>query len=429
MPKVAQYTKGAVLFFSGDKDDRIFILQSGNVDLKSVDLVTEETRAEHLTAGAFFGVKSALARQPRMETASAVTDVQVVIISVPEFEKTLASKSTTVSAMLYNFTQSLREYQMVLEKLLNNDIPLNSPREVGMFGIAQTLFDHERYYSAMNQCEKILRDVPTASNKDDVTALLGQARVKASAEAMEELSSSRSSGAADETEVRTLKQFSTPVFDKFKKKFNKGEILISEFTKTKSFYILQSGIVSVEKYVNGELKNYGSVHPGDFFGEMEVISDSDRRASCIAETDITCLKFSKEYFDSIVTKSPVASMLLMRLICKRIYAQRENIKLLCIKEPAARIAAILLMYVDMQGAKGADEDDMKRKVYITIDDVAQWSSLGSDETRDELNKFSSRNKLAIYDEYMLIANIMDMKRTVDSYYANKDDAKDSASKK
>jgi hypothetical protein len=87
------------------------------------------------------------------------------------------------------------------------------------------------------------------------------------------------------------------------------------------------------------------------------------------------------------------------------------------------------MYVDMQGAKGADEDDMKRKVYITIDDVAQWSSLGSDETRDELNKFSSRNKLAIYDEYMLIANIMDMKRTVDSYYANKDDAKNSASKK
>ncbi|MBQ6566562.1 MAG: hypothetical protein IJL80_05855 [Treponema sp.] len=53
-----------------------------------------------------------------------------------------------------------------------------------------------------------------------------------------------------------------------------------------------------------------------------------------------------------------------------------------------------------------------------MDDIAMIAGLSVNETRDELNKFTSRNKLAIYDGYMIVANVMDMKRTVDTYYTN-----------
>ena len=70
----------------------------------------------------------------------------------------------------------------------------------------------------------------------------------------------------------------------------------------------------------------------------------------------------------------------------------------------------------------ASSENLERKFYLTISDVAEWASITVNEARDELNKFASKNKVAIYDKYMIVSNIMDMKRTVDSYYSNLDDA-------
>ena len=61
MSKVVQFSKGSIIFFEGDKDENIYILQSGAVALRSMDLETGEQISEQLHIGEFFGVKSALA--------------------------------------------------------------------------------------------------------------------------------------------------------------------------------------------------------------------------------------------------------------------------------------------------------------------------------------------------------------------------------
>ena len=40
MPKAMQYTKGSVIYFEGDHDDRVFIMQAGAVVLQSTDIET-----------------------------------------------------------------------------------------------------------------------------------------------------------------------------------------------------------------------------------------------------------------------------------------------------------------------------------------------------------------------------------------------------
>ena len=37
MPKAMSYTKGSIIYFSGDKDERIFILQKGFIVLTSTE--------------------------------------------------------------------------------------------------------------------------------------------------------------------------------------------------------------------------------------------------------------------------------------------------------------------------------------------------------------------------------------------------------
>ena len=60
MPKAMQYTKGSIIYFSGDRDERIFILQQGLIVLTSTDIETGVPQTEHIKRGEFFGVKSAL---------------------------------------------------------------------------------------------------------------------------------------------------------------------------------------------------------------------------------------------------------------------------------------------------------------------------------------------------------------------------------
>ena len=87
MPKVMQYSKGSVVYFEGDKDERIFILQKGTIILSSIDVETGKEVAEPVREGEFFGVKSALGHFVREETVRVLTDSIAVAMTVPEFEK------------------------------------------------------------------------------------------------------------------------------------------------------------------------------------------------------------------------------------------------------------------------------------------------------------------------------------------------------
>ena len=52
---------------------------------------------------------------------------------------------------------------------------------------------------------------------------------------------------------------------------------------------------------------------------------------------------------------------------------------------------------------------------ITISDIAHWAGLSHDVTKEELNKFYEKRKIQIFDNYIIVENMADMKRLVDMY--------------
>ena len=121
MPKVLTYARGSIIFFEGDKDERIYILQSGTVILSQSDLETGAHINEQVNPGEFFGVKSALAHKPKMETANVLTDVQVIQLSVQEFEQIIGKNQDMILKMLRAFSKSLRQIHKKTENVLKND--------------------------------------------------------------------------------------------------------------------------------------------------------------------------------------------------------------------------------------------------------------------------------------------------------------------
>ncbi|MFC2281800.1 MAG: Crp/Fnr family transcriptional regulator [Treponema socranskii subsp. buccale] len=407
MPKAMQYTKGSIVYFEGDKDERIFILQKGILVLTTTDVETHQPVTEQVKNGEFFGVKSALGRFPREETATALTDCVSIALTIQEFEQIFSSNKEIIMKMLRVFSNQLRLIHKKTEAILNN-VP--EDQQTGMIAVAKSFYNDEEYLSCCDICVKFLSLYPNTAKKDEVAKLYADAKLR-NTKIKEKIKSSDTTE-EDEEASGALKQFALPAFKRFAKQYKPGNVIISEFEPGNSFYLIQSGRVQLVKCVNGAKKNLDIMKPGEFFGEMAILDNSPRSATCVAIGNVECLEFNKENFQLLIMGNPQIAIILLKLFCKRIYDQRRRLRTLAIKDVQARIADVFLMFDEMNPSVNAN--DRQRKFNVSAADVAHWAGLSPEATRDEINKFVEKRKIEVYDNYIIVDNIADMKRIVDT---------------
>lgn len=76
-------------------------------------------------------------------------------------------------------------------------------------------------------------------------------------------------------------------------KYRKGELIIKKGTKGDKFYIIYSGNVSVESGNLEQKKIYGTY---EYFGEVALVTEQNRAADVIAETDVTLYSIPRDKF-------------------------------------------------------------------------------------------------------------------------------------
>ena len=411
MPRAVQYTKGSIIYFSGDKDERIFILQKGVIFLTSTDIETGAPVTEYIREGEFFGVKSAFGHFPREETATVVTDSITISMTVAEFENLFSSNKQIIMKMLRVFSNQLRSIHRKIESILNKgDAGVN--QYTGMQLVAQSFYDDEQYKSCCDVCLKALTRFPTAPNKNNIAKLYTEAKKRADMQAARGVVTEPSGSIISSAAVQNaMKQFSLPAFSRFAKTFNPGDVIIAEYEPGDCFYLIQSGQVQLVKCVNGVKKNLDILMPSEFFGEMAILENSPRSATCVAIDTVEVLEFNKENFEILITGNPQIALILLKLFCKRIYDQKRRFKILVMPDTQARIADVFLMFDEMNPSP--NHADRSRKFNITVQDLSHWAGLPVEIVRDELNKFVEKRRIEIYDNNIVVNNIVDMKRIVD----------------
>ena len=215
-----------------------------------------------------------------------------------------------------------------------------------------------------------------------------------------------------------LKAFSLPAFDRFSKKYMPGQVIISEFEPGDCFYLIQSGQIQLVKCINGSNKNLDILKPGEFFGEMAILDNSPRSATCLARTVVTCLEFNKANFEVLIMGNPQLAMILLKLFCKRIYDQHRRLKTLCIKDIQARICDVFLMFDENNPM--TNPQDHARRFSLTTQDVAHWAGLEPTVTRDELTKLAKQHKVEIFEDIIIVPDIVDLRRLVDTRTATRE---------
>jgi TolA-binding protein len=172
-PKAVQYRANSIIYFKGDQSDRIFLLNAGKVSLSYVDIETGQEVRDLIKMGEFFGVKSALGRYMREETAIVLQDSNVMVFSVPEFEQVASKNLRIITKMLTVFSNQLRRIHRQVQNLMVSDEQVNP--ETGLYKIGEYYLKNKRYGQALSSFKRYLVYYPTGSYATEVTSKIVQA--------------------------------------------------------------------------------------------------------------------------------------------------------------------------------------------------------------------------------------------------------------
>ena len=201
-------------------------------------------------------------------------------------------------------------------------------------------------------------------------------------------------------------------FGRFTRTFQAGEIIFSEFEPGDTFYLIQSGRVELVKVIGDIERTLDILQPSEMFGEMAILENSPRSATAIALDTVKVLEFNSQNFEILMLGNPQIALKLLKMFAKRIYDSKRRFMILTLDEPAAKIADVFLMLDESQA--DIDKTSESREFKTSIEDVAHWAGMGVSETRDVLSHFSNQRRVEIYTDRIVVKNINDFSRFVNS---------------
>lgn len=108
-PIIRNYKAGSIVYFEKDRAEDIYVLQNGRVILTYMSVDSKMEIKEDVKLGEFFGVKSALGRYPREETAQVIGGASILVFKLADFEVFVANKTHLILKMMKVFSSQLRQ--------------------------------------------------------------------------------------------------------------------------------------------------------------------------------------------------------------------------------------------------------------------------------------------------------------------------------
>jgi tetratricopeptide (TPR) repeat protein len=152
------YKAGSIIYFEGDKSEYVYILKTGRVLLTYIKIDTGEEVKEEVRQGEFFGVKSALGKYPREETAQPIGETVVLVLTLGDFERMILRNVNVVRKMLRVFSNQLRRIGKTVRTVLGESENVNPDLE--LFRIGEHYFKAGDFNKATYAFKKYLEFYP-----------------------------------------------------------------------------------------------------------------------------------------------------------------------------------------------------------------------------------------------------------------------------
>jgi CRP-like cAMP-binding protein len=168
------YKAGSIIYFHGDLGDNIYVLKAGAVSLTYHSIETNEEVRETIQSGEFFGVKSALAKRPREETALVIKPSQVLVLTAEEFEHLVIRNVKIIQNFMRVFSNQLRRVGKMVHSFLDSTEVGDNQAE--LFKIGEYYLKNHKYKQAHYVYQTYLKHYPSGMFASQAEERLGSVK-------------------------------------------------------------------------------------------------------------------------------------------------------------------------------------------------------------------------------------------------------------
>lgn len=204
------------------------------------------------------------------------------------------------------------------------------------------------------------------------------------------------------------------LFQRFGKEFPQGTVLFREGDPGKEMFVLQSGKVAISKRVRDVEKILAILGPGEFFGEMAIISNRPRNASATVAEDARLLVIDPKTFEGMIRGNSEIAVRMIKKLAERLTEADAQIENLLLGDPNSRVLHQILQICQSRGRpmeEGIEIDFIVREMPRVV-------GVGEPAIRFLLDKLEraglverSGDRLTVYDTARLqdYLNYLEMK--------------------
>ncbi|AGC44422.1 cyclic nucleotide-binding domain-containing protein [Myxococcus stipitatus DSM 14675] len=139
------------------------------------------------------------------------------------------------------------------------------------------------------------------------------------------------------------------LFQRFGKEFSKGTELFREGEAGREMFVIQAGKVSISKRVRDVEKVLAVLGPGEFFGEMAIISNKPRNASAVVNEDARLLVIDPKTFEAMIRGNAEIAVRMIKKLAERLSEADAQIENLLHNDPASRVVHLLMQLTVTRG--------------------------------------------------------------------------------
>lgn len=163
----------------------------------------------------------------------------------------------------------------------------------------------------------------------------------------------------------------------------KGTLLFREGDDGTEMFVVQAGAIRVSRQQGGVERTIAVLGPGEFVGEMAVLTGERRTATAVVEEDAKVVVVDAAMLESLVRKRSEVAVRLLKRLAFRLKAANDLNRVLLQRDPQVRTVMGLCL---MAEERGLTRDDGAILVETEAEELAGLLGLGVDEVRGVLDR-------------------------------------------
>lgn len=187
--------------------------------------------------------------------------------------------------------------------------------------------------------------------------------------------------------------------------YHSDQQIFKEGDDPDSLYIIISGQVIIEKEFKEQKrkKTLAILEPGDFFGEMGLITLSKRSASAVTMEDSALIKIEKDNFRDVLQNNSHLCFEILQVICHRLKEADDEIENLAFQNLPGRIALKLVDLADQFGVH--NENELYIKLDLTHSDLSDMVGTNRETISKYMSIFKKEGCIDYVDQRIFIKDM------------------------